>query len=515
MTEFITENPVTMKMTQPMIYLTPACRRTTSRVGVQTHVLSVFPTQKPMRARAGFALLVLVLLAVSGNAWAQLRDNKMSRPNIIWIMADDLGYGDLGFNGQARIKTPRLDRMAKEGMILTRHYAGTAVCAPSRAVLMTGLHVGHAPIRENHAWTASGKAVDLTEKDNTVAKELKKAGYVNGMIGKWGLDETFTTGNPVDQGFDYFFGFRTHMEAHAYYPTFMWRNKEKVMLKGNDPEKKLGRYSHDILAEEALSFIGQHRDTTFFLYLAFTIPHNEITVPEESKKPYLNLGWPERPMKPGHYKHDPEGNTTYAGMVSRLDGDVGRVLDLLKKLKIDEHTLVIFTSDHGPGFDNGFFNSNGPFRGKKLQLYEGGLRVPFVAWWPNTIKAGTSSDHPSTFWDFLPTACDLAGVNPAQTDGISYLPTLLGENTVQQKHKYFYWEVNENQGPVQAILKDEWKAVKIFERPFELYNLTADPQETTNIASQHPNVVRELEQLMIDSRTEHPEFPLTKRKANY
>lgn len=459
-------------------------------------------------------LLFVALSLILGPACAQSRPEG-SRPNIIWIMADDLGYGDVGFNGQAKIKTPHLDKMAREGMTLTRHYAGTAVCGPSRAVLMTGLHVGHAPIRENPAWTASGTPVDLGRQDNTIAKELKKAGYVNGMIGKWALDETFTTGHPLDQGFDYFFGFRTHIEAHSYYPAFMWRNKNKVMLDGNDPTKKLGKYSHDLLAEEALSFIREHRDTLFFLYLALTIPHNEITVPEESKKPYLDLGWPERPMKQGHYKHDPEGNTTYAGMVSRLDRDIGRILTFLKALDIDSNTLVIFTSDHGPGFDNGFFDSNGPFRGRKLQLYEGGLRVPFVAWWPNTIEAGTSSDHASAFWDFLPTACEIAGVQPSHTDGISYLPTLLGRKAAQQKHKYFYWEVNENQGPVQAILKGEWKGIKIFERPFELYDLSKDPQETTNIASHHDAIVQEMEQLMIDSRTEHKEFPLTKRKANY
>jgi arylsulfatase A-like enzyme len=465
--------------------------------------------------QAIFGALILGLFLITASC-TQKSSNVSVKTNIIYIMADDLGYGDVGFNGQTRIKTPEIDRMANQGMVFSQHYAGTSVCGPSRAVLMTGFHVGHATVKGNPAWTLSGNRVDMTDQDITVAKELKRAGYVNGMIGKWALDETFTTSHPLDMGFDYFFGFRTHMEAHSYYPSFIWRNREKVILEGNDPDKKLGKYSHDLLAEEALSFIRQNRDTSFFLYLAFTIPHNEITVPEDSKKPYLNLGWPERPMKPGHYKHDPEGNTTYAGMVSRMDSDVGRILDLLNELGIAENTLVIFTSDNGHGFDNGFFNSNGPFRGKKLTLYEGGIRVPFVTWWPGTVKAGTRTDHASAFWDFLPTACEIAGIEPKKKiDGISYLSTLLGKKENQAKHDYFYWEVNENDGPTQAILKRDWKGIKFYERPFELYNIKDDPAESHNLADQFPEIVSQMEELMISSRTEHPEFPLTKRKSNY
>ncbi len=466
-----------------------------------------------------FCLLFLVTINTScGNTQQSIIEDsaKRPKPNIIFILADDLGYGDVGFNGQDKIKTPHIDRMASEGLIFKQHYAGSPVCAPSRAVLLTGFHTGYATVRENPAWTKSGTPVDLKDEDVTVAEELKRAGYVTGMIGKWGLDETSTTGNPTDQGFDYFFGFKTHMEAHHYYPEYIWRNKEKVVLEGNDPDKKLGQYSHDLFARESLDFIRKNKDTTFYLHLAFTVPHNELTVPEDSKQPYIGKGWPERPMKSGHYKHDPEGNTTYAGMVSRMDADVGRIFALLKELNLDDNTLVIFTSDHGPGFDNGFFNSNGPFKGKKLQLYEGGLRVPFVARWPGEIKAGTESGHASAFWDFLPTACDIAGIEPsAQTNGISYFPTLLGNKEKQKSHDYFYWEVNENSGPTQAILTDKWKGISFYEKQFELYDIENDLGESTNLADQHPEIVSKIKNLMLEVRTDHPEFPLTKRKPNY
>lgn len=468
-----------------------------------------------MKAKFSLTLLFIVLICFTPGL-AALEQGSGDKPNIIFIMADDLGWGDVGFNGQTKIKTPNIDRLAANGIILTRHYAGAPVCGPSRAVLMTGVHAGHATVRENPAWTSSGIPVDLKPEDVTVAEELKRAGYVTGLIGKWGLDETSTTGHANDQGFDYFFGFKTHMEAHTYYPSYMWRNKTKVALEGNDPETKKGKYSHDLLADDAVDFIRKHRGAPFYLHLTFTIPHNEITVPEESKKPYLHQGWPERPMKPGHYKHDPEGNTTYAGMVSRMDGDVGRILALLKELDIEKNTLVIFTSDHGPGFDRGFFNSNGPFRGGKLQLYEGGLRVPFAAQWPERIRAGSKSDHPSAFWDFLPTLCDIADIKPsADIDGISYLPALTGKSKKQKEHEYFYWEVNENAGPGQAILLGDWKGIKLYEKPFQLYNLAEDLSESNNVAERHPDIVEKMKTLMTEARTEHPEFPLTKRKAHY
>ncbi|RRB14236.1 arylsulfatase [Larkinella knui] len=438
------------------------------------------------------------------------------KPNIILIVADDLGYGDVGFNGQTKIKTPNLDRLAAEGMNFRQQYAGTSVCGPSRAALLTGIHTAHATVRELSEWSLNGKPADLIPADVTVAEELRRAGYKTGIIGKWGLDEGGTTGNALAQGFDSFYGFRTHREAHHYYPEYIWQNNEKVLLPENDCAKKIGTYSNDSFASQALTFIQEHTKEPFFLYLPFTLPHNELTVPDDSKRAYLNLGWPKRPMQVAHYHHDLDGNLAYAGMVSRLDRYVGQLMAELKKQDLDENTLVIFTSDNGPGFDNGFFDSNGPFRGGKLQLYEGGIRVPFVARWPGKIKAGSVSGHPCAFWDFLPTACEVAGIKPtANIDGISYLPELLGKSKKQKKHDYLYWEINEREGPVQAVVMGPWKGIRFYEKPFELYNLHDDTAETTNLADKHPNLVAKIKTLMNETRTENPEFPLTKRKALY
>ncbi|MEX2565168.1 MAG: sulfatase-like hydrolase/transferase [Cyclobacteriaceae bacterium] len=353
--------------------------------------------------------------------------------------------------------------------------------------------------------------MDLKPDDITVGEELKRAGYINGIVGKWGMDETFTTAHPLDQGFDYFYGYRTHVEAHHYYPEFLWRNREKVLLEGNVTEKKLGQYTHDLITEESLDFIKNNQDTTFFLMLSFTIPHYELTVPEDSKIPYINKDWPKREMKSGHYHHDAEGNVTYAGMVSRLDRDVGRVMELLAELGLEENTLVIFTSDNGPVYDKGFFNSNGGFRGMKRDLYEGGIRIPFVARWKGKIETGSISDHVSTFWDFLPTACELAGIKTkAETTGISYLPTLLGDKENQEEHEYLYWEFNEARGPIQAVRSGSWKLVKKFQSLLELYHLENDPMESNNVSGEFPEVVKRLTHFLENARTDHDEFPLKK-----
>ncbi len=458
---------------------------------------------------SGFTLLALAL------SCQQKADPLKTRPNIIYIMADDLGYGDVGFNGQEHIQTPRIDQLASEGMVFTQHYAGSTVCGPSRSVLLTGQHTGRTRVRGNPTWTRSGQPVDLLPQDVTVAEELKRAGYVNGIVGKWGMDETFTTAHPLDQGFDYFYGYRTHVEAHHYYPEFLWRNKEKVLLEGNVPDQKIGAYSHDLITEESLKFIEANQDTSFFLMLSYTLPHYELTVPEDSKKPYLNRDWPKREMKPGHYYHDEAGNVTYAGMVSRLDRDVGRVMDLLDELELAENTLVIFTSDNGPVYDNGFFKSNGGLRGMKRDLYEGGIRVPFVARWKDTIRAGSVSNHVSAFWDFLPTACELAGLEPeAPTTGLSYLPSLLGDTDNQSEHEYLYWEFNEAKGPMQAVRSGAWKVVKQFQKPPELYHLESDPRETRNLVQEKPEVLRRLNELLQTARTPHEEFPLERIDRN-
>ncbi|WP_423127903.1 arylsulfatase [Gaoshiqia sp. Z1-71] len=439
-----------------------------------------------------------------------------NRPNIIFILADDLGYGDLGFNGGQKIKTPNLDRMAGEGIVFTHHYAGSTVCGPSRACLMTGLHTGHAPVRENPDWTKSGNPVDIGLEDVTVADELKRAAYTCGIIGKWGLAENLDEGMPLKQGFDYFYGFATHAAAHHYYPEKIWENDQEIVIEGNVMMDKIGKYADDLFIDKALQFIDRNQDKPFFLYYTPTIPHYELTVPESEKEYYYQQNWPLRKMVPGHYRHDENGYVTYATMVSRLDRNVARILEQLEKLGLDENTLVIFASDNGHEFDdvnNEFLNSNGDFRGKKRDLYEGGIRVPFIARWPGTIQAGTQSSHVSAFWDFLPTACELARLKPSgKTDGISYLPSLLGNDKKQKKHDYLYWEFNENKGPMQALIKGEWKLVHFVGKSYELYNLDSDVSEKNNVLNDFPEVAGQLKSMMLSARTEHPEFPLEPKK---
>jgi arylsulfatase A-like enzyme len=456
-----------------------------------------------------FLVCFLVLLANGLQA-------QTKKPNIIYIMADDLGYGDLGCYGQTKIKTPEIDKMASEGMLFTQHYAGSPVCMPSRAVLLTGKNTGHATVRGNPRWTATGVPVNLNDSDITVADELKRAGYTTAIIGKWGLSEGTVDHMPQIHGFDYFFGYKDHKDAHHYYFDTLYRNNKPIILKENNPQTKKGKYIHDMLAAEALQYIRKQRDDPFFLYLAFTIPHLEMTVPEEAKEQYKDLGWPERKMKMGHYRNDPEGNTTYAGMVSRMDKDVGSILDLLQELGIDDNTLVIFTSDNGHEFDRGFFNSNGSLRGKKRDLYEGGIRIPMIARWPGYIEAGTVTEHVSAFWYFLPTACDLAGINPSDPsiDGISYLPAMTGEYSEQKKHDFLYWEFNEKNGPRQAVRMNDWKLVKYYGQDYKLFNLSKDIGENNDLSRKYPEKLEQLKTIMKDARTEHTAFPLTKRKIN-
>jgi arylsulfatase A-like enzyme len=450
--------------------------------------------------------IALILFVVSSISFAQ------NKPNIIFILADDLGYGDVGFNGQDKIKTPVLDNMASQGIVFTNHYAGSTVCGPSRTSLMTGLHSGHSPIRENPRWTKSGKPASLDPNQITVARELKRAGYTTGIIGKWGLAENLDAGLPNKQGFDYFYGFNTHGAAHHYYPEKLWENDQLIELEGNVMMDKIGRYTQDLFTEKALNFIDKNQKKPFFLYLAYTIPHYELTIPEDEKVDYYMEDWPLREMKMGHYRNDKNGHVTYASMVTRMDKDIGIVMEKLKELGIDDNTLVIFTSDNGHEYDNvkdEFFNSNGNFRGKKRDLYEGGVHVPFVAVWPGKIKPATKSNHVSAFWDLLPTVCDIAKINrSAEVDGISYLPSML--NKKQKEHDYLYWEFNERRGPMQALLKDDWKLVRFVGKQTELYNLKNDPGEQNNVYNQNPKMAKKLEILMDEARTDHPEFPLVK-----
>jgi len=428
------------------------------------------------------------------------------KPNIIFIMADDLGYGDLGSYGQTQILTPNLDRMAAEGMRFSDHYAGSTVCAPSRCCLMTGMHTGHAYVRGNRGMPGGGN-LPLASGITTVADILKDAGYATALVGKWGLGEPDTEGAPNLHGFDHYFGYTDQVHAHNYYPEFLWRNGEKVPL-GNKVKRPENRpdsfggvatvrvdYSHDLMADEALSFIESRKDGPFFLYLALTIPHanNEagaqgMEVPDDA--PYTDENWPQQ-------------QKNIAAMITRMDRDIGRLFDHLKHLGLDDDTIVFFTSDNGPhregGNDPDFFGSSGPLRGIKRDLYEGGIRVPMIVRWPGRIKAGAVSRHPSAFWDFLPTAAELAGAKVPPVDGISYAAALQGGK--QQEHPYLYWEFKIRQDFYQAARVGPWKAFrKRPDAPVELYDLHQDSGETVNLAESHPEVVAQMEAIFDEAR---------------
>jgi len=454
---------------------------------------------------------------------AKVNETSTNPPNIIYILADDLGYGDIGSFGQTKTRTPHLDKLAQEGIRFTQHYAGSTVCGPSRASLLTGLHSGHSPVRGNPVWTNSGNPVDLKPEDITIAEMLKDNGYKTAAIGKWGMSESKEDNGqhlpsmPNQQGFDYFYGLKGHLDAHYYYWDRLFENNQPVVLKGNDYMNNEGVYIHDLFTDKALEYVGkQSSEQPFFLYLSYTIPHLALTVPEDSKQQYLDLGWPKRAMNTeGHYRNDPEGNTTYAGMISRMDKDIGRLMDVLKQQGLDENTLVIFTSDNGHEYDKDFFDSNGPLKGKKRDLYEGGIRVPFIAKWPSKIAQKTQSEHISAFWDMMPTFCDLAGANNCpETDGISMVKALVGDES-QEKHDHLYWEFNERQGPLQAVRKDNWKLVKRYNKAVELYDLSNDISESTNLALKHSNVVKNLSEKMTGARTYHHEFTLKKLPNPY
>jgi arylsulfatase A-like enzyme len=442
------------------------------------------------------------------------------RPNVIFLLADDLGYGDLGCYGQQKIRTPNIDRLAAEGMRFTQFYAGAAVCAPSRCVLLTGLHTGHAHIRDNGELPTEGQR-PIPASTVTVAEVLKAGGYHTGIVGKWGLGGPGTEGEPNRQGFDHWFGYLCQRQAHRYYPPHLWRNGEKVIL-GKNQGGARGEYSHDRVADEAIRYIedrasGAQKQTPFFLYVAFTIPHVDLDAPDDSMKPYLGQ-WEEKPFPGNHYRAEAKPRAAYAGMVSRMDRDVGRIMAKLKESGIDDDTLVLFSSDNGPtnagGSDAGFFRSAGGSRGLKGSLFEGGIRTPLVARWPGRVAAGSTSDHVGAFWDMLPTFSEVAGAPlPAgtHTDGVSFLPTLLGRPG-QKKHDYLYWETPAARG-LQAVRLGDWKGVKVGVKQnpaakVQLFDLKADPGEQRDVAGDHGDVVAKIEGVMREARTESPVFPL-------
>ncbi len=485
-----------------------------------------------------FGGLFFLLLCINCN---EKEKEPIAQPNIIYILADDLGYGELGVYGQKLIETPNIDALAKNGMTFTQHYSGAPVCAPARCVLMTGLHTGHAHVRGNDEWKDRGAVWDyeamfkdpflegqrpLPDSVVTLAEILKGAGYKTGAVGKWGLGAPTTEGVPTKQGFDFFYGYNCQRQAHTYYPMHLWRNEERDLLnnkmvrphanlpEGADPQDpnsyvdfQLNEYAPELMHNEALGFMEQNREQPFFLYYASPIPHLPLQAPQRWVDYYINKLGDEEPYFGKSYFPNFTPRATYAAMISYLDEQVGELVDKLKELGVYENTLIIFTSDNGPtytgGADTPFFDSASPFitesgRGKG-SVYEGGIRVPMIAAWPNKIEADTKSDHISAFYDVMPTFCDLLEIkNPANLDGISFLPTLLGESQ-HRLHDFLYWEFPEYNGQ-QAVRMEKWKAVrrniKDGKLITELYDLENDIQEKNDLAGSNPEVVAKIEKIM-------------------
>jgi arylsulfatase A-like enzyme len=441
-------------------------------------------------------------LSSLGAAALPAQPSRPSAPNIIFILADDLGYGDLGCYGQQRIQTPHLDRLAAEGLRFSQAYAGSTVCAPSRCALLTGLHTGHARMRGNTpTW--------LRKADLTVTELLQSAGYRTGVIGKWSQGVLGSPGYPSDKGVDEWFGYFSQMHAHVAYPQLLLHNRSEVNLANNWGTSRK-QFANDLFTERAVEFV-KSSGQPFFLHLAYTIPHadNEegrdtgdgMVSPDYA--PYSDRPWPKQ-------------EKGFASLVTRMDRQIGQVMQALKEKGADANTLVIFSSDNGPhqegGHDPHFFNSNGVHRGIKRDLYDGGIRVPFIARWPGVVPAGRTSDFVTAFWDFLPTCAETAGVKaPAGLDGQSILPTLQGRT--QKPHEYLYWEFHER-GFHQAVRHENWKGVRYgIKQPLELYDLQSDPGEATDVAAAHPDVVRRLEGYLAQARTESPDYPIRERPA--
>lgn len=456
------------------------------------------------------------------NKTTALVDSRDLKPNIVYILADDLGYGDLSCYGQVRFTTPNIDQLAERGMRFTQHYSGSTVCAPSRSSLMTGQHTGHTYIRGNKEWQPEGQ-FPLEADAYTWAESLQDAGYVTGAFGKWGLGYPGSEGDPNNQGFDEFFGYNCQRLGHHYYPYHLWHNQEKIMLEGNTGTNSL-QYGPEIIQEYALKFIEENKDKPFFMFYPTIIPHAELFAPEEYMEKYRGKYEPEKfyrgvdggeNFRNGPYGSQPESHAAFAAMIGYLDVQVGEIVSKLKELGIYENTIIMFTSDNGPhsegGGDPDYFGSNGIFRGFKRDLYEGGIRVPFITVWEGKIAPGTVSAHPSAFWDVFPTFAEISGAGmPEVHDGISFLPSLLGKTDEQKKHDYLYWEFHE-QGGRKAIRQGDWKLLcyNVLDPEntiVELYNLASDPGEINNLADIHPGMVEKLSSLMRSARTESDVF---------
>ena len=470
---------------------------------------------------------------------ATLEENAR-QPNIIYILADDLGYRELGSYGQTKIKTPNLDRLATQGMRFTQHYSGNPVCATARCVLLTGKHPGHAFIRNNKEVGGWGPEQPegqwpLPSEEFTIAEMLHDAGYVTGAFGKWGLGGPGSTGHPNEQGFDHFYGYLCQRVAHNYYPTHLWRNHDVDVQHNNDyfsAHQKIdgplateeeyyerydgGDYAPTEIAQEALAFIRKNKDRPFFLYYPTVIPHVALQAPRAFIDMYPRE-WDEKPyLGQGGYLPHPRPRAAYAAMISYMDDNIGRIMDLLDELGLAQNTIVMFSSDNGTSYAGGvdmkFFGSLGELRGRKGDLYEGGIRVPMIVRWPGRIEAGSQTDHLSAFWDVMPTLAELAGTEiPGSTDGVSFAPTLLGEGE-QGIAPYLYWEFT-GYGGQQVVRLGDWKGirrdiVKKQNLEVELYNLADDVGETTNLAKEHPDIVARMESVMREARTPSALFPM-------
>ncbi|MCP9235746.1 arylsulfatase [Lewinella sp. JB7] len=476
---------------------------------------------------AAITALLLLLLGSCGPAPTldDLEDTSVP-VNIVYILADDLGYGDLSCYGQQHFSTPNIDRLARRGMLFTQHYSGSTVCAPSRSSLMTGLHTGHTFIRGNKAMDPEGQ-YPIPDSIYTLAELLQDNGYATGAFGKWGLGPPASTGDPNNQGFTDFFGYNCQRLAHNYYPRHLWDNQQKMELPGNAGRAK-EIYAPDLIHEQALAFITENRDRPFFLFYPSQLPHAELAAADSLVTMFAEQFGNETPYRgtddgpryrEGPYESAARPHAAFAAMVTTLDQQVGQILDTLEALGLTDHTLVVFTSDNGPhlegGADPDFFDSNGPLRGYKRDLYEGGIRVPMIASLPGRIAPGRT-DHVSAFWDVFPTLAELIGVAPPDSlDGLSFLPTLEGRTADQRQHGYLYWEFHERGGR-QAVRAGRWKGVRydVFadpDGPLELYDLNQDIGETTDVADAHPDVVEELKAILRNARTPSAVFPFGAR----
>jgi len=446
---------------------------------------------------------LIVLLLITSTTAAQAQE---TRPNIVLILADDLGYGDVGYQGQTKIQTPNIDDLARQGMRFTQFYAGTAVCAPSRASLLTGYHTGHTPIRGNRGFKPEGQ-FPLPDSATTIAAILRQHGYNTGIFGKWGLGYPGSGSTPTTKGFTDFFGYNCQTEAHNYYPDHLWDNDKKIDLPDHP-------YSANLIHQHAMQFLRSRHNHPFFLFLAYTIPHANLQGPHDSIYEHYAAQF---------HESDPAPHTNFATMVSRLDHYVGDIMQELKAQGLDKNTLILFSSDNGPhregGGDPEFFNSSGNLHGIKRDLYEGGIRVPFIAVWKEKITPGSVNNNPTPFWDLFPTFEELAGIPVTKgIDGLSILPALEGEPAQQQQqHRYLYWEFHESGGR-QAVRWGKWKGVRLnvntVDHPtLELYDLTDDPKEQHNVAAQNPAVVRQIETYMYEAHIYNKDWPLLKSEG--